>query len=87
MIPAVFSPYADRTPKSLGASAPSSCGLSTELKQLWLRVAETQGSPATREDRCKQVSETRKLQPQRRFARRTRLGTERVPMYFIQDLA
>ena len=48
MIPAVFSPYA----KILGASrfAPSSCGLSTELKQLWLRVAETQGSPATRED-------------------------------------
>ena len=84
MIPAVFSPYA----KILGASrfAPSSCGLSTELKQLWLRVAETQGSPATREDRCKQVSETRKLQPQRRFARRTRVGTERAADVFIPHL-
>ena len=56
MIPAVFSPYADRTPKSLGGSRSATTGLTTELKQLWLLVAETPGSPATREDRYKQVS-------------------------------
>ena len=42
MIPAVFSPYADRTPKRLGASRFATTGLSTELKQ---RVAGARGNP------------------------------------------
>ena len=48
MIPAVFSPYADRTPKSLGASRfATTTGLPTELKQrVRLGLAETPRQPA-----------------------------------------